>query len=452
MIMLHKTKYMAIVGLLFTLTWFSSCKKTEDDVVSNATKDVRDSVYAISQSLYLWNTSLPTATLFKPTGYPTADSVMKKVRTYSPFVNGKYQDRWSFAIEKSVWDNYVSGNSSDAGVQYGFVSATDLRVKLVYSQSPAGVLGVKRGWQVLKINGVDATNANISQLNTELGKTSQTIVFVKPDGTQQTLTLTAGAYKADYVINPKVFSVNGVNVGYFNFDSFLGDAINGKTAQTTLNVLDQTFADFKSKNVTELILDLRYNGGGYGLVANYLGNLIAPTAAIGKIFAKTEHNTVYTKYNSTDYFATATNGLKLSKIVIIVNKGTASASEELINALKPVMTVKLIGSTTHGKPVGYYAIPTMDYYAFPVAFRNVNSAGTGDFYEGFSVDKVQTDDFTKDLGDENEACLKSALEYYRTGILQSTTQTARISAEIEQLNTKITKERLKLTVYDLPKN
>lgn len=449
--MLHKTKNIAIVGLLFTIAWFSSCKKTEDNVISNATKDVRDSVYAISQELYLWNTNLPGSAIFNPTSYPTADSVMRKIRTYSPFVNGKYQDRWSFAIEKSVWDNYVSGNSTDAGIQYAFVSATDLRVKLVYSQSPGGLLGIKRGWQVLKINGIDAISANINQLNTELAKSTQTTVFLKPDGTQQTLTLTAAAYKSDYVINPKVFSVNGVNVGYFNFDSFLGDAINGKTAQSTLNVLDQTFADFKSKNVTELILDLRYNGGGYGLVSNYLGNLIAPASAIGKVFAKTEHNNNYTQYNSTDYFTNATNGLKLSRIVIIVNKGTASASEELINALKPVMTVKLIGNATHGKPVGYYAIPTMDYYAFPVAFRNVNSAGTGDFYEGFAVDKVQTDDFTKDLGDADEACLKSALEYYRTGVLQSTPQSARVSAEVELLNTKITKDRLKLTVYDLPK-
>jgi hypothetical protein len=277
------------------------------------------------------------------------------------------------------------------------------------------------------------------------------MVFSRPDGVEQTMTLTVGAYKSDYVMNPKVFSVNGNNVGYFAFDSFLGDAINGKTAQTTLNALDLLFTDFKAKNVTELVLDLRYNGGGYGLVSNYLGNLIAPASAVGKVFSKTEHNTKYSQYNATTYFQNSTNGLKLSKITIIVNKGTASASEELINGLKPVMNVKLIGNTTHGKPVGYYAIPTMNYYAFPVAFKNVNSAGTGDFYEGFSVDKVQSDDIRYELGDANEACLKSALDYIKTGVLQSVPQATRLSAVVEQSNTKITKDRLKMTVYDFPR-
>jgi C-terminal processing protease CtpA/Prc len=376
---------------------------------------------------------------------------MRVIRTYSPFVNGKYQDRWSFAMNKTTWENYVNGSSQDAGIEYSFLSSTDLRVKLVYSQSSAGLQGVKRGWQVLKINGVDGTVANIDQLNTELSKTSQTIVFAKPDGSQQTLLLTVGAYKSDYVINPKVFTVNGKNVGYFAFDSFLGEAINGKTAQSTLNLLDEVFTQFKANNVTDLILDLRYNGGGYGLVANYLANLIAPTSAVGKVFAKTEHNTLYSSYNSINYFKQSTNGLNLSRVVIIVNKGTASASEELINGLKAVMDVKLIGNTTHGKPVGYYAIPTMDYYAFPVAFKNVNAAGTGDFYEGFTPDKIQTDDVTHDLGDASEACLNTALTYISTGVLQGSPQATRISAEIENYNTKIAKERLKITVNTFPK-
>lgn len=451
--MLKKIKHTAIFSLLFTFVWFVSCKKTEENLTpTSTTPDVRDSVYIIAQSLYFWNTNLPSAANFKATSYPTADSVMRVVRTYSPYVNGKYQDRWSFAIDKTTWENYVNGSSQDAGIEYSFASSTDLRVKLVYSASPAGLLGIKRGWRVLKINGVDGTVANIDQLNIELNKTSQTIVFAKPDGTQQTSVLTPAAYTADYVMNPKVFTVNGNNVGYFAFDSFLGESINGQTAQSTLNVLDQVFAQFKTNNVTDLVLDLRYNGGGYGLVANYLANLIAPTSAIGKVFAKTEHNSLYSKYNSTNYFQKNANGLNLSRVVIIVNKGTASASEELINGLKAVMNVKLIGNTTHGKPVGYYAMPTMNYYAFPVAFRNVNANGTGDFYEGFTPDRVQTDDVTHDLGDANEACLSTALNYFSTGILQGGTQSARVSAEIENYNTKISKDRLKITVNNLPKN
>jgi carboxyl-terminal processing protease len=442
--MTSKTKFLAIALTIFA--GLTSCKKNTDAVIATA-PDLRDSVYAYSQDIYLWSNNLPTAAVFKPLTYPTADSVMKKVRTYSPFVNGKYQDRWSFVVQKKYWDDLVSGNSTDTGAEYGFVADGDLRVKLVYTQSSAGTQGVKRGWKVLKFNGVDATYANIDKLNTELNKAAQSVLFQKPDGTQQTITLTSGAYKSDYVMNQKVFTINGNNVGYFAFDSFLG----ANSGLDTRNELDKVFADFRSKNVTELVLDLRYNGGGYGSVASYLGSLIAPTSAVGKVFVSAVHNNKYSKYNSTDTFKSLANGLKLSRVSIIVNKGTASASEELINGLKPIMTVKLIGNTTHGKPVGYYALPVMDSYVFPVALKNVNSAGFDDFYQGFTVDKVQSDDLTRDLGDPAEACLKTALNYIQTGVLQSVPSASRVSAELQIANDKIAKERLKVTVFDLPK-
>ena len=444
--MILKTKFIAFAFISFV--GLASCKKNTDNVTPvSANPDLRDSVYAYSKDIYLWSDNLPSAAVFKPTTYPTADSVMKKVRTYSPFVNGKYQDRWSFVIDKKTWDNVVSGNSSDTGAEYGFVADADLRVKLVYSQSSAGTQGVKRGWKVLKFNGVDATYANINQLNTELNKSSQVVLFQKPDGTQQTITLTSVAYKSDYVMNPKVFLVNGNNVGYFAFDSFLG----ANSGQDTRNELDKVFADFRSKNVTELVLDLRYNGGGYGSVASYLGSLIAPSTAVGNVFVSSIHNSKYSKYNTTDLFKNLANGLKLSRVSIIVNKGTASASEELINGLKPVMNVKLIGNTTHGKPVGYYALPVMDSYVFPVALKNVNSVKFDNFYQGFAVDKVQTDDITRDLGDPSEACLKSALDYIKTGVLQSSPSASRVSASLQIANDRIAKERLKVTVFEKPR-
>jgi carboxyl-terminal processing protease len=439
-----RTKLLAIA--LISFVGLASCKKNTDAVITT-TPDLRDSVYLYSQDIYLWSDNLPSANIFKPLTYPTADSVMKKVRTYSPFVNGRYQDRWSFVIDKATWDNAVSGNSSDTGAEYGFVADGDLRVKLVYSQSSAGTQGVKRGWRVLKFNGVDATYANIDKLNTELNKAAQSVLFQKPDGTQQTLNLTAAAYKSDYVMNPKVFLINGNNVGYFAFDSFLG----ANSGQDTKNELDKVFADFKAKNVTELVLDMRYNGGGYGTVSSHLGSLIAPNSAIGKVFASAIHNSKYSKYNKTDLFKNLANSLKMNRISIIVNRGTASASEELINGLKPVMTVKLIGNTTHGKPVGYYALPVMDSYVFPVALKNVNSAGFDDFYQGFTVDKVQSDDITHDLGDPLESCLKTALDYIKTGVLQSSPSASRVSAELQIANDRIAKERLKVTVFELPK-
>ena len=443
-----KIKFFAFVFTLFV--GLSSCKTDTNEV--KPTADLRDSVYLYSKEFYLWTDNLPSQEVFKPLSYASANDVMQKLKTYSPFVNSKYQDRWSFVIEKNIWDNIVSGNNSDTGAEYSFANDNDLRVKLVYSKSSAGTQGVKRGWKALKVNGVDATRANITALNTELKKESQLIVFQKPDGTQQTLTLIGGNYKSDYVINPKVFNVDGNNVGYFMFDSFLGEAIGNKTAQTTLNDLDKVFADFRAKNVTELVLDLRYNGGGYGLVSNYLANLIAPTLANGKVFASAVHNAQNSKYNKTSNFNVSANGLILSRVTIITTTGTASASEELINGLKPVMNVKLIGSTTHGKPVGYYGFPVMGNYVFPVALKNVNSMGFFDFFEGLPVDKMQPDDVTRDIGDPEEICLKTALAYIKTGTLQSIASSQRINAELILANDKIAKERVKVLLYELPKN
>ena len=174
------TKLKFLIAIIVCLSFsLSSCKKNTDAV--NAAADLRDSVYAYSKEVYLWSSNLPAATVFNPLSYPTADSIMRKVRTYSPFVNGRYQDRWSFVIDKTRWDNVVSGNSTDTGAEYAFNTDSDLRVKLVYSQSAAGKQGVTRGWKALKINGLDATRANIIQLNVELNKASQVILFQKPD-------------------------------------------------------------------------------------------------------------------------------------------------------------------------------------------------------------------------------------------------------------------------------
>ena len=433
-------RFPLLLGLAIGLIWStSSCKKSSD---VNPVADVRDSVYAVTQEVYLWNSNLPSLSSFNPTSYKDANSVMKQVRTFSPLVNGGNADRWSFALTKAAWDAYSAGSDSDIGLDYKFLTSSDLRVKFVYPSSPAGLAGVKRGWKVLTANGVQGTDSNTQSLNTELAKSTLNLAFEKPDGTRVALTLTAKTFTQDYILNQQVFTVNNKKVGYFVFDSFLGDN-NGEATKTLLNTL---FTYFKQQNITDLIVDLRYNGGGYGVVSEHLANLIAPTSAIGKVFAKTEHNVAFTQYNEVTYFKAVANSLNLSTVTFITTSGTASASEELINGLRPVMNVKLIGGTTHGKPVGYYALPTMDYYTFPVAFRNMNSVGYSDFFAGFTPDKMQTDDVSHELGDPAELCLSTALAYYRTGILASIPSAARVDASLEKASESLNKERLHLLI------
>lgn len=408
--------------LVLGLGGLASCKK--DNV--EAAADVRDSVYYVAQELFLWSDQLPTMEQFKPTTYGTPEDVMTKVRTFSP--KGTLYpnlDRWSGALPKKTADDLFGGVNTDYGMRLRYAATTDLRVANVYASSAAGTQGVKRGWKVVSINGITPNASSASVLNTELSKPSVSAVFELPNGDRKTLALTASQYQANTVISQQVIPVAGKNIGYLAFDSFTGNTVSQE--------LENAFLFFKTNNVSDLVVDLRYNGGGYVSVAERFANLVAPASVRGKLMYRDTHNQRYANWNRTKNFdaSAPANALNLSRIVFITTSRSASASELLINVLKPYMDVKLIGGTTYGKPAGYYLIPVMDYYSFPLAVKQVNANGYGDFYEGLPADKTQADDLTRDFGDTNEACLKDALAYLNTGRMPasvSTPQQARMES------------------------
>jgi carboxyl-terminal processing protease len=136
-----------------------------------------------------------------------------------------------------------------------------------------------------------------------------------------------------------------------------------------------------------------------------------------------QHQLIRKKLNYGNIFSAAANtvpfqkvgNLNLSRVFVIVTGGSASASELLINNLKPYMDVKLVGDTTYGKPVGFFPIPIYDYAIYPISFKTVNSVGTADYYTGFVPDKLTPDGVDKDWGDVLEPSLASALKYITTG-------------------------------------
>lgn len=401
------------LAILFLGTLASSCKKDNENDGAKATADVRDSVYLYSKTYYLWNDRLPSLASFNPTSYDSPEAVMEKVRTYSPLgTNGKNLDRWSFAMTKEKWDEVASGASGDLGISFGFVAANDLRVAFVYKNSDPGKQGVQRGWQITSVDGITANTANIDALSKALFKESTQVVFKKPDGTTQTLTLKVTSYQTNPVLTRSIISQNGKKVGYIAFSSFLGATASAE--------LDEAFAYFKANSVTDLIFDERYNGGGQVVLAEKIANLIVPRSAAGKLMYKDQHNQTlskYSGYNTSENFSNPlpTNNLNLSQVVFITTGETASASELLINVLKPYMTVKLVGETTYGKPAGYYPLPVMNYYAFPLAVKQVNASNYGEYYEGLPVDRQQADDVTRNWGDPQELCIKDALSFITTG-------------------------------------
>jgi hypothetical protein len=127
-------------------------------------------------------------------------------------------------------------------------------------------------------------------------------------------------------------------------------------------------------------------------------------------------NENYTSYNETAHYSKLSS-LNVDKIFFIVSDNTASASELLINSLKPFATEVLVGPAynTYGKPVGFFPIPVGDWYTFPISFKTVNKDGNGDYFNGFAIDHPIPDGVDKDWGDVDENCLKYILTYLKTG-------------------------------------
>ncbi len=434
---MNKKKLYKYGGFFVLVLVFSCTKKsafdsnlfnTDGSPKRAVTSDVRDSVYFYAETAYLWYQNLPSASAFKPANYGTPEEVINAVRTFSEKApTGVNRDKWSFVLPKKTWQDIASGNSKNFGVYFRFAADGNLYVRQVFDKSSAGLQGVARGWKVLAINGVLPKNdeTNLNQINQALSATSAEIKFELPDKTLKTKTLNQIDYKTNTIQGENVFEFDTKKIGYFCFTDFLGD--------DSAAGLDKVFSDFKNKGVNELIVDLRYNGGGYISLAQQLSNLIAPSATSGKVMFTYEYNDKLKKYNTTTTFKPI-NGLNLTKIVFITSKNSASASELVINALKPHMEVKIVGSNSHGKPVGFPVIAMRDYVVAPVAFKTVNSAGKADYYEGFTPDFPEADDLTKPFGDPNELCLKVALEYLKTGkVITSSIRNARILAA-DQLN------------------
>jgi carboxyl-terminal processing protease len=388
----------------------TACKKNKDSNTSQADK-IKDTTIEYARDIYLWYDKIPAS--FNARSYSNANAIMEAIRAYSiePGFTAPV-DRWSFAVDQAEWDDVSGGVARDFGLNAFFYTASDLRVRLVEPNSPAGLAGIKRGWRFTKVNTItDITTARASELQAAIyGSTSTSFTFQKPDGGSVDITLNAASYNSKPLYLDSVYTVAAKKVGYMVYNSFLGDS-----AQT-VNGFARIINRFTADNVQDVIIDLRYNGGGYVYFQQALANYLAPTGANGGMMMATKYNNKYSQYNSSVNFAKK-GTLNLSRIFFIVSSSTASASELLINNLKPYMSsVHIIGpSKTYGKPVGYFPIPVGTDYIFPVSSRTVNKNNEGNYFDGFALSNQVADGLTKELGDVDESCLASALKYIGTG-------------------------------------
>jgi C-terminal processing protease CtpA/Prc len=186
--------------------------------------------------------------------------------------------------------------------------------------------------------------------------------------------------------------------------------------------------------VDELILDLRYNGGGLISVAQHLGGLIGGERTRNQVFVEFFHNDKQTSRNQTLRFPAPANALGVSRLVVIATRASASASESVVNSLRPFVPVTVVGDRTYGKPVGQYGFDFCDKTLFPVAFQVRNARGEAEYFDGIPADCAAADDLDHELGESREASIAEALRYLQTGTCSSAAATAaRALAEREAL-------------------
>ena len=410
---------------------------TEEDLL-------KDSVYLYTKEVYFWQDLIPGYDQFNPRQYTgsteleSAQAVMNAIRKLQPL------DRFSFVTTDEQSNSLQTGEDKDFGF---FIKAASIDqadpldsiywfVTYTYDQSSAGQAGVQRGWYINKVNGTpvsyDQSSADVLN-NVFFGSPANaTFEFKKPDGTTVSANLAKTSFTANSVLYKNVLDAGGKRVGYMVFNQFFG--------QPSRNELAQAFTYFQAQGIDELVIDLRYNPGGSVETQDTLSNLIAPTAANNQtmyqyIFNSTlqnnQHQLIRKKLGYGDIFTPAENTVKFEKagalnlprVFFIVTGNTASASELLINNLKPYMDVKLIGDTTYGKPVGFFPIPIFNFDIYPISFKTVNSAGNADYYTGFAPDNLSSDGVNKNWGDISEPSLAAALRYISTGSF------ARVAAE-----------------------
>jgi carboxyl-terminal processing protease len=396
------------------LTLFLSCKK--DNIKPAATSGLtpamaRDTLYYIMEEYYYWYNLMPAVT---KENYADPYTLLEAMKY-------KTLDRWSYILTGDEYNAEVNGTFVGHGIRIGLDEAGNARIAMIFTNSPLYANGVRRGWIVKKINGVDLAPILIQNdataYNNLIGASTAGItnifVFDKPDGTEVTITSTKTLFAINTVLAYDTLHLSSGVTGHLVFEEFFPPAP---------TELATAFAYFQANNITDLILDLRYNSGGYLEIAQTLASYIAGNSKAGTIFAQLSYNDKHPElnfslpFNSTDY------PLGLSRMAVITSRSTASASEDVINGLRPFVNIVTLGDTTNGKPTGMNGWDigsAHTYYVFPVTFKVVNSQNQGDFFAGFAPSKVLADDISHDWSDRNETCLNAAIQYLETGSVSS---------------------------------
>ncbi len=380
--------------------------------------------------------------------YKDATALLEKMKTFAKDPNGKPYDKYSFLDNGETAGEIQQGVAGDIGLQvtYAYDANNNIVLVVLYADknSPAGLAGVKRGWTITAINNqsvaYDGSNGpNVNRVvNAVYYDAQASFTFKKQDATSTTMTLAKAQYQINPVLFDSVYTIAGKQVGYFVFYTY-SNIVNNGAATLTKQELTRVFNNFKAKNISSLIVDLRYNGGGSVNTTEFLDSMIAPASVAGKEMYHYLYNDKLTAQKTMigledKVYFKAGGSLNLQNVFFVTGNHTASASELTINNLKPYMNVQLVGDTTYGKPVGFFTFhlsifksgvekDLADLYAINFETRNANNEGG--YFNGMYPDKVASDYIGTPWGDDNgDENLSKIFNYISTGAYGRTMPTS----------------------------
>jgi len=405
-----------------------------------------------SDETYLWNRDIEDQ---DPTPFTSPVAYFAELKTFATTASGEDLDDFHFSQPTAEFiESRNNTATSGYGARFRAFSTSpprDFRILYTEANSPAsetvnGRVQLPRGARILEVNGTDLVNGNdIDALNAGLfpenaGESHTFLIQEAGSNSTRTVTLISEDIAPEPVNRTSVIDTPSGKVGYMLFNTFSPFA--------SEKSLVDAFADLSTQGVDDLVLDLRYNGGGLIGVAAQLGYMVAGDVSTnGQTFSLLQYNE---DANGTDPtsdsneqvepipFIDETLGfgdlipageslstLSLPRLYVLSTGGTCSASELIINSLRGIdVEIILIGDITCGKPYGFLPTSNCGETYYTIQFRGLNDKGFGDYSDGFVPEDndftfgervagcTVSDDLTNELGDENEALLSTAL-YYR---------------------------------------
>ncbi|WP_219118518.1 S41 family peptidase [Janthinobacterium sp. UMAB-56] len=394
---------------------------------------------------YLWYREVPST--YQPQSFSTPIAYFDVLKTTATTASGKPKDQFHFTYTTAEWEASLNGVELGYGMLLALTRTTPPRsavVTIVEPGSPAGLAGLQRGDVLQAIDGVDfvyaADPASAKIINAGLFPKAQGThtLGLSRNGVAMSVNLTAVDVSTSAVQNERIIDTPTGKVGYLTFNS------HNNVAERQLV---ETMRRFQAAGISDLVLDVRYNGGGYLDVASELAYMIAgPQVTTGKTFEQTLFNDKTRPGAPVPFHAqsqgfagpnplpkgTPLPSLGLKRVTLLTTGNTCSASEAIINGLRGVdVQVNLIGGTTCGKPYGFYPAPNCGTTYFAVQFQGVNAKGFGDFADGMAPTCDVADDYQHQLGDAAEGMLAAALRYRSSGSCVPVTGASRLLSSMQ---------------------